>query len=40
MNTTKAVSYDQINAVKCLKDFHSIQPEPAIHTGQGVTAEV
>lgn len=30
MNTTKAMSYNQINAVKYTKDFLSAQPEPAI----------
>lgn len=29
-NTTKAMSYNQINAVKYSKDFHSAQPEPVI----------
>lgn len=35
-DTTKAVSCNQINAVKYSKDFHSTQPEPVICPGQDV----
>lgn len=35
-NTTKAMSCNQINAVKYSKDFHSAQPEPVVHWCQEV----
>ena len=35
-DTTKAMSYNQINAVKYSKDFHSAQPEPVIFPDQEV----
>lgn len=35
-NTNKTVNYNQINAVRYSKDFHSTQPELVIHPGQEV----
>lgn len=36
VNITKAMSYNQINAVKYSKDFHSAQPDPVIYPDQEV----
>lgn len=35
-NTIKAMSYNQIKAVKYSKDFHSAQPDPVICPDQEV----